>query len=187
MLQHRRAKCYSESIWSKYSIRSPGGSIEPIFISRDIKSRTFAERILEKKFSLNNFDKQLTLLEILAGKPNGKFSKDELVTIALPSLMNMIKYENKSIAGASKITVTTNSPLLSKDLAASVISELELLNRQFKSRISLEKTKFIEDRISAVVKDLKQSEIKLKNFNEQNRQISSPSLQSLNKIDCQEI
>ena len=169
------------AIANQFGVNIPSGVqadlSSPSLFPEILKSRTFAERILEKKFSLNNFDKQLTLLEILADKPNGKFSKDELVTIALPSLMNMIKYENKSIAGASKITVTTNSPLLSKDLAASVISELELLNRQFKSRISLEKTKFIEDRISAVVKDLKQSEIKLKNFNEQNRQISSPSLQ----------
>ena len=178
------------AIANQFGVNIPSGVqadlSSPSLFPEILKSRTFAERILEKKFSLNNFDKQLTLLEILADKPNGKFSKDELVTIALPSLMNMIKYENKSIAGASKITVTTNSPLLSKDLAASVISELELLNRQFKSRISLEKTKFIEDRISAVVKDLKQSEIKLKNFNEQNRQILLHRF-SLNKIDCQEI
>ena len=54
---------------------------------------------------------------------------------------------------------------------------MEALNRFFKSKRVIEKTIFIEERIASVKNDLEESEKRLKEFREQNRQISSPALQ----------
>ena len=51
------------------------------------------------------------------------------------------------------------------------------LNRFYKDQVANEKITFIESRITSVMKDFEKSESQLKEFNQQNRQISSPSLQ----------
>ena len=69
-------------------------------------------------------------------------------------------------------------------MADVVLFELEQLNRFFKSQNVFEKTKFIDQRINTVEKDLAKSELKLKSFNEKNRQVSSPALQlELDRIE----
>ena len=65
----------------------------------------------------------------------------------------------------SIIKIRSSEPKLSKDLADVVLFELEQLNRFFKGQNVIEKTGFIEQRISSVQKELKVSELKLKNFN----------------------
>ena len=51
------------------------------------------------------------------------------------------------------------------------------MNRFFKTQTTNEKVNFIEERINSVKIDLDISEKKLKEFNEKNRQISSPALE----------
>ncbi len=142
-----------------------------------LKSRTFAEKILEKKFFTEYHGKDLTLLEILNKNNIKKFrTKDELITQSLKTLESMFDYKKDPISNFSIIEVTASEPLFTKQLADEVLKELESLNRYFKSETVNEKTKFIQDRISSVKADLETSENKLQKFNEQNRQISSPAL-----------
>ena len=89
----------------------------------------------------------------------------------------IIDFKKDPSSAFSIITVTTNDPQLSKDLAKVIIVEMEKLNRFYKSQSTSEKTRFINQRIKSVVKDLEVSERALKVFNEQNRQVTSPSLQ----------
>ena len=77
----------------------------------------------------------------------------------------------------SVLTVTSEDPIFARDLNALVLVELKSLNRFFKTQAVKEKISFIENRITSVKKDLQNSEQYLKRFNEQNRQINSPSLQ----------
>ena len=77
----------------------------------------------------------------------------------------------------SVLTVNAKSPQFARDLNNVVLNELEALNKFYKTKTINEKTIFIENRISTVEKDLVASEHKLKSFREQNRQISTPSLQ----------
>lgn len=142
-----------------------------------MQSRTFAEKILEKKFYTQQFEKDLSLLEILSDNQNEKYrSKDELITETLSTLQEMLKYKKDPLSSFSIIEVTANEPVFAKKLADEVLKELESLNRFFKSETVVEKTKFIQERIYSVSSDLKMSENKLQKFNEQNRQISSPAL-----------
>jgi hypothetical protein len=82
------------------------------------------------------------------------------------------------------IKVTAPEPLFAKELADVVLAELESLNRHYKSLTVSEKTTFIENRIAAVENDLEKSEKVLKDFNEKNRQATSPSLLlELNRLE----
>jgi len=143
-----------------------------------LRSRTFAEKILNKKFYTNKFGKELSLLAILThGNDPPEFSRETLVTSALGSLGEILEFDQDPTSTFSVIKVTTSEPLFAKQLAEVTLAELEALNRFYKSQTVNEKTSFIAIRIASVENDLKSSETRLKEFNERNRQISSPALQ----------
>jgi len=140
-----------------------------------LQSRTFGEKLLEKKFYTNKFKEELTLEMILNdGKSN--FTKERLLSTALGKLREMVSFSQNTQSSFNTIFVETNEPLFSKELAQAILIELESLNRFFKSQNVSEKLSFIENRIKSVSDDLEKSEKKLKEFNERNRQVNSPSL-----------
>nr|AIF19914.1 lipopolysaccharide biosynthesis protein [uncultured marine thaumarchaeote KM3_87_H02] len=143
-----------------------------------LRSRTFAEKILDKKFYTKEFGKELSLLAILThGNDPPEVGRDTLVTSALSSLGEILTFDQDPPNTFSVIKVTASEPLFAKELAEVTLAELEALNRFYKSQAVNEKTSFISNRISSVENDLESSEKRLKEFNERNRQISSPALQ----------
>jgi len=151
----------------------------PLLYPELLRSRTFAEKILDKKFYTKKFDKELSLLAILThGNDPPVLSRNELVVKAISALNEEILSFNKDLKSTfSVIMVTAPEPLFAKELTEVVIAELESLNRFYKSQTVSEKISFIETRISSVKNELQASEKSLKDFNERNRQISSPALQ----------
>lgn len=168
---------------SQFGVNLPTASTSlnlssPSLIPELLRSRTFAEKIIEKKFYTEKFGKELPLLSIIAQTENMPSSnRDELLNIALSSLSSILQFDQNSIGGVSSLKVTVNEPIFAKKLADVVLYELEALHQYYKNIHTAEKTMFIEKRILSVSKDLESSEVELKKFNEQNRQISSPSLQ----------
>ena len=167
---------------SQFGVNVPAGTqadlSSPSLFPELLRSRTFAENILDKKFYIKEFDKELSLLAILThGNEAPNEEKDILITHALESLNNIINFDQDPSSTFSVIKVSTPDPYFSKKLAEVVLSELEVLNRYFKSQTVSEKTSFIAQRIKSVESDLLLSEQKLKTFNEKNRQIFSPALQ----------
>tara|TARA_Y100000768_G_C23990153_1_gene691889 strand:- start:2178 stop:3629 length:1452 start_codon:yes stop_codon:yes gene_type:complete len=151
-----------------------------------LRSRTFAEIILEKEFYTKKFGKKLPLLNILTyGEGDPEFGYDTLITEAAGILNGeYLKFDKDLKRPTSKIVVTAYEPEFAKNLADTVLVELEALNRRYKEQQLSQKTIFIENRISTVTKDLKLIEVALKDFNDKNRQISSPSLQlELDRIE----
>jgi len=150
----------------------------PSLFPKLLTSRTFAEKILDKKFYTKKYSKELSLLAILThGEKPPKFGRDTLITQALKPLKSLLGFEQDRTSSFSIITVTAFEPVFAKELAEVTIAELEKLNRYYKSQAVNEKTSFISNRISSVENDLESSEKRLKEFSERNRQISSPSLQ----------
>lgn len=169
-------------IVSQFGVNVPtGGSVDlssPSLFPELLRSRALAEKILEKEFYSKDHAKTLSLLAILThGNNTPPSGKDTLITQARGGLDGMISLEKSPASSFSIISVTAADPAFAKKLAEVVLIELEDLNRFFKSQSVNEKTKFINQRIANVRKDLEYSEQALKAFNEQNRQISSPSLQ----------
>jgi len=143
-----------------------------------LRSRTFAEKILDKQFYTKEFGKELSLLAILThGDEAAEVGKETLITEALQSFGDILVFEQDPLSIFSVLKVTTSERLLSKKLTEVVLAELETLNRYFKSQTVNEKISFINQRIASVEDDLEASEQALKTFNEKNRQIASPALQ----------
>tara|TARA_Y100000591_G_C21841369_1_gene705847 strand:- start:853 stop:2307 length:1455 start_codon:yes stop_codon:yes gene_type:complete len=151
----------------------------PNLFPQILKSRRFAEKILDKEFYIKEHDSKLTLLSIISNKEEiTDLNRNILIEQAVSRLNNdYLTITNDIKTNFSTIKITTFDPIFAKDLAVVVINELELLNRLFKKQSVIEKTKFIEERISSVESDLENSEEVLKQFYEKNRQISSPSLE----------
>ena len=140
-----------------------------------INSRLFAERLLKMRFTIDDKN-QTTLIDFLSGQNyKESFKSEKLIQNTVSKLKSMISLSNEG--AFSRLSVETENPILSKDLNNAVLNELQSLNRVFKSNHLSEKIKFIEERIEIVSKDLEKSELDLKTFRENNRQIrSSPSL-----------
>lgn len=167
---------------SQFGVNVPTGASadlsSPSLFPELLRSRTFAEKILDKKFYTKEFGKKLSLLAILThGNDPPEFGRDTLVTSALGALGEMLEFDQDPSGIFSVIKATTKEPLFAKELAEVTLAELEALNRFYKSQTVNEKTTFIENRIASVEGDLEASEQALKDFNERNRQISSPALQ----------
>ena len=149
----------------------------PTFFPELLKSRVFAEKVLEKTFYSKKYEKELSLLSILNnGKEIKEDEKEIVVAGSIGSLLEMIKFEKDTKSAFSILTVSGPEPIFTKQLADVILLELEQLNRYYKSKTVNEKISFINNRINSVSIELDFSERSLKNFNEKNRQISSPSL-----------
>tara|TARA_Y100000590_G_scaffold122400_1_gene140070 strand:- start:11 stop:1438 length:1428 start_codon:yes stop_codon:yes gene_type:complete len=167
---------------SQFGVNVPTASqtdlSSPSLFPELIRSRAFAEKILEKSFYTHKFQKSLSLLAILTVGDNPvSTGKDTLVTNALSALSQLIKYKKEPGDRFSIIEVKAAEAVFARDLATVVIEELEKLNRYYKSKRTSDKIVFINNRINSVKNDLLMSEKNLKSFNEQNRQISSPALE----------
>jgi len=167
---------------SQFGVNVPMGATvdlsSPSLYPELLRSRTFAEKILDKEFYLDEYGKKLPLLSILThGDKPPKYGRDTLVTEAVELLNEeYLSFDQDPKSTFSVIKVTAPEPRFAKELADVVLAELEALNRYFKSETVSEKNTFIENRISSVEGDLEASELALKDFNERNRQISSPAL-----------
>jgi len=141
-----------------------------------IKSRTFAERVLNKSFFSEKYGQEMSLFAILTYGLNVPKSKSEIrIQSAVASLQSML---NLTTTGPIRaLTVVSDDPLLAKQINEIVIIELESLSRLYKNKEVNEKYNFIEQRIETVSKDLENSEQLLKEFRENNIQVSSPALQ----------
>jgi uncharacterized protein involved in exopolysaccharide biosynthesis len=161
------------------SIESDVDLSSPTLYPELLNSRTFAEKILDKEFYTQRYDKKMSLLSILTyGDKPQNFSRNKLITEAVQTLNDdYLDFDQDPQSTISVVNVTAFEPQFAKELTDVVLSELESLNRQFKSQSVGEKTTFINGRIASVIEDLEVSEQRLKEFNEQNRQISSPTLQ----------
>ena len=168
---------------SQFGVNVPMGATadlsSPSLYPELLRSRTFAEQILDKEFYLDKYGKKLSLLAILThGDEAPKLDRDKLIANAVNKLnVGILAFDLDPKSTFSVIKVTAEDPLFAKELAEVVLAELESLNRYFKSETVSEKNTFIENRIASVEGDLEASEQALKDFNERNRQISSPALQ----------
>ena len=141
-----------------------------------LKSRVFAEKILEKRFFTNKYNEELTLLEILSSGTLSSQPKETIISDCISEFNKLVEFNIDSKTSISTLKVSAFEPAFAKNLAESILIELENLNKSYKNKNVTEKIVFINERINSVEKDLKLYEEKLKIFNEQNRQISSPSL-----------
>ncbi len=167
---------------SQFGVNVPNNSGQadlssPYLFPDLFSSRTFAEKVLDQEIYSEEYGKTLSLLAIFTygdGSPSKK--RDILIANAMGIFRGMVKL-NYSEISFSTIQVTTKNALFSKKLAEVVITQLEEINRYYKSQSVREKAFFIDERVKSVKSDLIQAEQTLKLFRQQNQQVSSPALQ----------
>ena len=167
-----------------------------------LRTRSFAKRMLTKRFLTEKYGEQ-TLLEIALrekeedlNKPNTfpwqgapkdsiLFDRDQGLDILVSQHIHVL---SDTASGGGMIqfaqagpfqTITTRAiePQLAVEIAYVVLDELQEFTKYF-SRIDLDKTRtFIEQRLKAVEDEYEALEEKMKVFKETNRAISSISLQ----------
>ena len=163
-----------------------------------LRTRSFAKRLLSKKFQTKKYGEQ-TLLEIVLrekeedlNEPDIFGSKKEIVFDRNQGLDTLVMQHMEVLSDTSSDigmiefsqegpfqTITTRAiePQLAVEIAYVVLDELQAFTEYF-TRVDLNKTQsFIEQRLEVVQDEYESLEEEMKKFRETNRQVSSPALQ----------
>ena len=115
-----------------------------------IRSRTFTERILTKSFYTELYKKDLPLYSIFThGLDQPKFGTDTLIQQSVSKLQSLVSFETNG--PFSILSVKANEPRFAYELNQTILSELQTLNRYFKSLNVNDKINFINQRINSVI------------------------------------
>lgn len=159
------------------SSTSPDDLSSPTLFPELIRSRAFSEQMLQKRFQKGLDKKEYTLFQILTNQDSIESLNDlEMRYAAIGEFQKMVSFTKKLTEKFSTLDVIADDPVFARDLANAVLSQLETMNKFYKSKSLNEKIYFINNRINSVNKELTKSEKELKQFNESNIQISSPAL-----------
>ncbi len=141
-----------------------------------VKSNRFAQRLLEREFYSDKYDKKLPLIAIFTyGIDTPKVGLDTLKMRAAGGVQHLVRFAEEH--PFLRLNVTTDKPQFSKDLAEAVLDELDKLQREFKTQTVTDKIIYIEQQIEVTGTELEQLEEDLKTFREKNRRINeSPAL-----------
>ena len=106
-------------IASQFGVNVPSGVqadlSSPSLFPKLLRSRTFAEKILQKKFYTNEYGIELPLLAILThGNKSPKVERDTLITQSLGPLSKMLEFDQDPSGLWSTVKVTANEPLFAE-------------------------------------------------------------------------
>ena len=141
-----------------------------------IKSYNFLYEMLLKDHKYKKFE-NIKLINIMMGADTTSRNWEnfeKLIAVQKLSSKIMVLVDRKT--SLIDIRVTTNDPILSRDIAKNIISELDLSLKKFEENQLTEKLEYISIRIDEVSKELEKAEENLKGFREKNRRISSSPL-----------
>ena len=163
---------------AQFGIALPTGQSEPNWVYPEIiKSRTLARAMLKRKFDTKQFGPQKPLLQIFTfGNDEPKFSIDTLEIHALEGFIKKIDISEDRNTGIYTLTLSASEPQLASDIIAVLIEELDAHQKEYNKAITSKARKFIEERIVAVGKELREAEESLKDFTVSNRRIENSPL-----------
>mgnify|MGYP000196280801 CR=1 FL=1 len=163
---------------AQFGIALPTVQSEPNWVYPEIiKSRTLARAMLKRKFDTKQFGPQKSLLQILTfGNDEPEFSIDTLEIHALEGFIKKIDISEDRNTGIYTLTLSASEPQLASDIIAALIEELDAHQKQYNKAITSKTRKFIEERIVAVGKELREAEEILKDFTVSNRRIENSPL-----------
>jgi uncharacterized protein involved in exopolysaccharide biosynthesis len=163
---------------AQFGISLPTGQSEPNWVYPEIiKSRTLARAMLKRNFSTEEYGLQKSLLQILTfGNDEPKFSMDTLEILAIEGFIKKIIISEDRKTGIYTLTISASEPQLASDIIAALIEELDTHQKEYNKAITSKARKFIEERIVAVGKELREAEESLKDFTVSNRRIENSPL-----------
>jgi uncharacterized protein involved in exopolysaccharide biosynthesis len=170
----------ASGIAAQFGINIPSGGSNDNWVYKEIiLSRQLASRVLDRKFTTDEFGQQKTLVQILTyGNEIPQLGYDTLKIKATANLHKMISVKEDKITKIITISVEANESKLATEINNSFIQELDSHQRLYTLEKNSETRIFIGERIKTTEKELMESEENLKVFNGRNRRIeNSPALQ----------
>lgn len=139
---------------------------DPTDILTDIaKTNSFLGRIIGKHYYSQKLGKPATLREIFPGKAKRQELRNFYL---LESLRKTIEFESNKHSGVLTIKVQAPEAQLAKDLADTVIAELNLYYRELMSSKKASYRIFLEKRMAEASANLQESEDNLRNYRQRN-------------------
>ena len=171
-------------IASQFGISIPSSSGAPDLNLTEIfpeilRSRQLADSLLNQKFSSSEYGKNVTLFKIFNKRYFSGLKDSSLVRFLAISKISKDIINVKIDKFVPIITISTQgfNPKFASELNKAVINALKNVSNKIKFATNDEKMVFIEQRFNEVLKDLQDSEEKIKIFRERNRNINkSPAL-----------
>ena len=143
-----------------------------------LKSRDLLETILPNKYETMKYG-NMTLYDIMKNEKNlESFPPQEQKNRIITKLSDMIIIKKDRSSPIVNIDVNAFEPEFAANFSKDLISKSSLVQRQLKTSRIKQKRLFIEERLDQVLYDMKLMEEELRQFRENNRNLSSsPSLQ----------
>ena len=163
---------------AQFGIALPTNQSEPNWVYPEIiKSRTLTRAMLKRKFDTKQFGPNKSLLQILTfGNDEPALSMDVLEIQAIDGFIKKINILEDRKTGIYTLTISASEPKLASDIISALIEELDAHQKQYNKAITSKTRKFIEERIVAVGKELREAEEILKDFTVSNRRIENSPL-----------
>ena len=163
---------------AQFGIALPTNQSEPNWVYPEIiKSRTLTRAMLKRKFDTKQFGPNKSLLQILTfGNDEPALSMDVLEIQAIDGFIKKINILEDRKTGIYTLTLSASEPKLASDIISALIEELDAHQKQYNKAITSKTRKFIEERIVAVGKELREAEEILKDFTVSNRRIENSPL-----------
>ena len=153
-------------------------SFNPDIYPLIISSKKMSDKLLNKNFNYNNTSK--TLFSIITNNKSfkdDKKRKQHFDKVSKDLRQKTINVSHNQFTDIIKVSVTSYSPELAKDLLDSIIFETQLINNQIFDQKENEKLTFLKSRLTEVKDDVDALDNSLVDFMEKNRlNINSPLL-----------
>ena len=142
-----------------------------------LKSSNLLESALEDKYSTKKYGES-SLLDIIINEYGlSGYNEQNQKNRALNKLREMIKINKDRTSPIVNIEISTFEPVFSHDLSNQLISKSSIIQRELKTNRIKQKRLFIEERLDQVSREMKAMEKELRLFRENNRVISTPTLE----------
>lgn len=139
-----------------------------------LKSRTFLERLVQRKFKSERFEKPVPLVKIFGIESE---SERETFLAAVGALRGMMEI-SVDRKGIMTLSVDATEPELAANVANALVEELVRYNQEERNSKAKENRIFVERRLEETERTLQHAEEELKSFRERNRRVElSPELQ----------
>ena len=142
-----------------------------------LKSSNLLESALGDKYLTKKYGES-SLLEIIINE-NGLsgYNEQNQKNRAINKLREMININKDRTSPIVNIEISTFEPVFSHDLSNKLISKSSIIQRELKTNRIKQKRLFIEERLDQVSTEMKAMEKELRLFRENNRVISTPTLE----------
>lgn len=154
-------------------VNMPGSEIARLYPTI-LSSETILRSVIEKKYQTKEFSQPVNLIEYF-DYPGETPEENMAKTLKKIRSLMISGFDNKT--SVVTVSIEMPEPQLAADVANAIVTELDQFMRNKRTTSASEQVKWIDVRITEIMKNLETAENTLKDFRERNRRVAdSPEL-----------